>query len=93
MAAKRVECTGRKPSKLDFPVCILPGCPCPAGRRLALAVLMALVCCLPRVLKPAFLDFPTALLTNRHYIVKAKCSCFGGKLTLLQFQLSHLIAI
>ena len=93
MAAKRVECTGRKPSKLDSPVYILPGCLCPAGRRLALAVLMALVCCLPRILKPAFLDFSTALLTNRHYSVKAKCLCFGGKLTLLQFQLSHLIVI
>ena len=32
MVAKRVECTGRKPSKLDSPVCILPGCPCPAGK-------------------------------------------------------------
>ena len=85
MAAKRVECTGRKPSKLDSPVCILPGCPCPAGRRLALAVLMALICCLPRVLKPAFLDFPGIVLQKgitvqrpRRYALEASKLCYNS---------------
>ena len=89
MAAKRVECTGRKPSKLDSPVYILPGCLCPAGRRLALAVLMVLVCCLPRVLKPAFLGFPGIVLTKGNHSAEAKKVCSGGQWTLLQFQLSH----
>lgn len=57
MAARRVEGTGRKPSELDSPVCILPGCPCAAGRRLALAVLMALVAVCPGYLNLLFWTF------------------------------------
>ena len=57
MAARRVEGTGRKPSELDSALCILPGCPCPAGRRLALAVLMALVAVYPGCLNLLFWTF------------------------------------
>lgn len=81
MAAKRVEYAGRKPCKPGCPVCILPGCLLPAGRKLALAVLMSLMCALARALQPAFLDFPGIILRKRHYSAKAKSMCFGGKWT------------
>ena len=85
MSAGRVEGTGRKPSELDSPVCILPGCPCPAGRRLALAVLMALVAVYPGCLNLLFWTFLELYLQKgitvqrlRRYALEASGLCYNS---------------
>ena len=85
MSAGRVEGTGRKPSELDSPVCILPGCPCPAGRRLALAVLMALVAVYSGCLNLLFWTFLELYLQKgitvqrlRRYALEASGLCYNS---------------